>query len=272
MRPDWSTLGQTERDTTYNNNLAVADSAALIERRNAASAALRAERSGHLDVPYGPRERNKIDLYPAEDPGAPCLVFIHGGYWQRNTREDFATFARGPLGAGRSVAMPGYSLAPDVTLTDIVDEISAMLDRLVAIGSEHGLAQGKIIISGWSAGAHLAALALAHPAISAGLAISGVYALAPIRDTFLNEKLALSDREIAELSPLNLPVVDKPMAIAYGTRELPMLIEDSRELHGRRAAAHASGALLPIAGADHFTILEQFERPDSELMQQLILL
>lgn len=272
MRPDWKALGQAERDAAYNNNLAVPDSPALIARRNAASLTFRAEHAQHLDVPYGARERNKIDFFPAEDPAVPCLVFIHGGYWQRNTREDFATFARGALAAGWSVAIVGYSLAPDVPLAGIAAEITAMLDGLPAIGREHGLAQGRIVISGWSAGGHLAALALEHPAVSAGLAISGVYELGPIRDTYLDEKLALSEPDIAELSPLRLPVIGKPLTLAYGTRELPMLVEDSREFHAHRASAHAPGALVPIAGADHFTILEQLEQPDSEMMRQLLAL
>ncbi len=61
------------------------------------------------------------------------------------------------------------------------------------------------MLAGWSAGAQLAALHLGHPAVAAGLALSGVYDLAPIRDTYLNDKLQLSDDEIATLSPLRLP-------------------------------------------------------------------
>ena len=41
MLPGWSTLSRAERDAAYNNNAAVADSAALIERRNAQSAVFR---------------------------------------------------------------------------------------------------------------------------------------------------------------------------------------------------------------------------------------
>jgi dienelactone hydrolase len=122
------------------------------------------------------------------------------------------------------------------------------------------------VVSGWSAGGHLTAMALAHPRVAAGLAISGVFELAPIRDTYLDEKLRLTDEEVATLSPLRLPVVQKPLAIAYGTNELPALVADSRDLHARRSAAGAPGALLPIAGADHFTILEELRRPDGALV------
>ena len=48
-------------------------------------------------------------------------------------------------------------------------------------------------------------MALSHPLVKAGLAISGVYDLGPIRDTVLNVALKLTDKEVAELSPLQLP-------------------------------------------------------------------
>ena len=270
MRLDWSKLAQAERDAAYDNNRAVANSAALIEKRNEASAAFRAAHADHLDIPYGPKERMKFDLYPAKDPQAPCLVFIHGGYWQRNRREDFSAFAAGVMAHGWSVAIPGYSLAPEATLAEIVAEIKLSLTWLAAQGGKHGLASGPIIVSGWSAGAQLAAMVLTHPAVAAGVAISGVFDLAPIRDTYLNEKLRLSDGEVTSLSPLLLPVVNKPLLISYGTRELWPLIEDSRDLHKRRVTANAAGALVPIPGADHFTILQQLQSVDTAVVRHIL--
>ncbi len=265
MLAGWAKLSQAERDAAYNNNAAVVDSAALVERRNVASAAFRAAHPSGLDVPYGPAPRQRFDLFPAAAPTAPCLVFIHGGYWQRNTREDFACFAEGMLAHGWSVALPGYSLAPEVTLTQIVEEIESALTWLAADGPRRGIGGGPIVVSGWSAGGHLTAMALDHPRVTAGLAISGVYELAPLRDTYLDDKLRLTDAEIATLSPLRLAAVPKPLAIAYGTAELPALVADSRDLHAHRTAAHAPGPLIPIAGADHFTILEDLRRPDGKL-------
>ncbi len=265
-RRHWADLDRGGRGACYDNNAAVADSAAQVAARNADSADYRAAHGGHLDIPYAKGTRTAFDLYPVSDPAAPCLVFLHGGYWQRNARADFACFAAGPNAAGWSVAMPGYTLAPETGLTGIVGEIGAALDWLAREGPGHGIA-GRIVLSGWSAGAQLATLHLGHPAVAAGLAISGVYDLAPLRDTYLNDKLALTDEEIETLSPLRLPVVHKPLTVAYGTRELPALIRDGRNLHALRAAAHAPGPLLPVANADHFSILDAFRRPDGLLVR-----
>ena len=133
-RLNWAALSQAERDAAYDNNAAVKNSAALIAERNRASETLRASRKSFLDVPYGDHERTKIDLYPAADKTAPCLVFLHGGYWQRNSREVFAMLVEGVAAHGWSVAIPGYSLAPDASLTEIVTEISQSLDWLAKNG------------------------------------------------------------------------------------------------------------------------------------------
>jgi arylformamidase len=127
-RQNWAALSQAERDAAYDNNKAVANSPALIAARNEASAKFRASHATALDIPYGKRERTKIDLYPARDKAAPCLVFIHGGYWQRNSRDVFAMLVEGVAAHGWSVAIPGYSLAPEASLSEIVGEISLALD------------------------------------------------------------------------------------------------------------------------------------------------
>ncbi|WP_429818979.1 alpha/beta hydrolase [Ensifer sp. B1-9] len=252
----WATLSQEQRDASYNTNIAVKNSAELIERRAAASKIYRAAHAKALDIPYGDKPRMAFDLYPGEKAG-PCLIFIHGGYWQRNSREVFATYAEGVNKAGWSFAIPGYTLAPEATLTEIVGEIRQSLDWLAANGAKYGVS-GPYVLSGWSAGGHLTAMLLGHPAVAAGLGIAGVYELGPLRDTYLNEALKLTEVEIETLSPLRLPVVHKPMAITCGENDLPALISDSRRLHAMRTAAGATGPLIALAGENHFTILSQF--------------
>jgi arylformamidase len=268
---DWGAMSRAERDAAYNNSAAVKNSVELNAAREAASAAFRAAHPGHLDLRYGPRERNTWDLFPAGDPNAPCIVFIHGGYWQRNSKDQFANLIAGPYARGWAAALPGYTLAPDASLSEIVAEINAALDWLAANGPAHGI-DGKVVLSGWSAGGHLTAMCLGHQRVSAGLAISGLHELGPIRDTYLNEKLRLTDDEIAALSPLRLPGVAKPLAITYGTAELPPLVADSRNLHAKRAAAHLPGALIPMPGADHFTIVHELRDADGALTKQALLL
>ena len=129
----------------------------------------------------------------------------------------------------------------------------------------HMVLQGLIILSGWSAGGHLTAMVLDHPSVRAGLAISGIFELGPIRDTYLNERLKLTDEEIATLSPVRMSSVSKPLAITYGTAELPALVGNSREYHAHRARSHLPGPLIPVPNANHFTIMEELRSPNGIL-------
>lgn len=266
---EWAYMTQEERDQAYNNTAAVPRAAEIQAARSAASALFRAARPALIDVAYAAGERTRFDLFPAAEPTSPCLMFIHGGYWQRGGKDTVSVLAEGVRPLGWSVAFPGYDLTPNVTLTALVAQLHAALDWLSERGPDFGIA-GPIVVAGHSAGGHLAALSLGHPSVVAALSISGVFELGPLRDIGLNDALRLTDLEVATLSPLRLPVVNKPMGIAYGTAELPALIEDSRQLHARRSAAHAPGPLIPVVGADHFGILDELQKPDGLLTRAVL--
>ena len=101
---------------------------------------------------------------------------------------------------------------------------------------------------------------LDHPKVAAGLSISGVFELAPLRDSpHVNDKVKLTEVEIESLSPIRLPGVNKPLAIAYGTSELPAMIGSSRNFHAYRSQSHLPGPLIPIVKTNHFTVLDETE-------------
>jgi arylformamidase len=199
--PDWRGMSQGDRDLGLNNGVHVPASAELVAGWDRRSAEMRAKYPDHLDLRYGPRQRNRIDFFKAAEK-APTLLFIHGGYWQTRAKESFALFAAGPMAHGINVALTGYTLAPDATLDEIVAETHAAIDflaeQLPALGGD-----GKgIVVSGWSAGGHLTSMALSHPQVRAGMAISGIYDLEPIRHSYLNVKLALDEAASRRNSPM----------------------------------------------------------------------
>lgn len=269
---DWMTMSLEARNLAYNNVAHVGPDVTAEKNKGweAASTALRAERSQHLDLAYGSRERTKWDLYPAADPAAPCLVHIHGGYWQRGAKEIFACLAEGAFAHGWSAALMGYTLAPEASLTQITDELRTSFDWLEANAADRGI-EGPVIVTGWSAGGFLTAFILDHPKVAAGLAISGVFDLAPLRDSpHVNDKVQLTEIEIETLSPMRRPGIDKPLAIAYGTGELPAMCASSRDYHAQRAAAHLPGDLVPVTHTNHFTVIDELRRPDSGLMHTVL--
>jgi arylformamidase len=259
--PDWRTMSQEARDRGLNNGEAVSGSANIVAGWDARSAALRKRLPDHLDLRYGPRERNRIDFFKAR-ASAPTLLFIHGGYWQHRAKETFALFAEGAMAHGINVALVGYTLAPDATLDQIVAEIDAGIDflgvQLPALGGE-----GRgIVVSGWSAGGHLTAMALANPNVRAGLGISGIYDLEPIRHSYLNVKLGLDEAASRRNTPMMQPEgPPKPLSLVVGSAELPLLRKQTADFAAHRARGGLPVTYEEIPGADHFTIMNEMAAP-----------
>jgi acetyl esterase/lipase len=259
-------MDQAALDAAYNNAAAVRNSSALLQEFDQRSAAMRAAHGEHLDLRYGPAPRQRIDYFAADKPG-PLLIFIHGGYWQMRAKETFSFMAAGPLAHGMHVAMVGYTLAPDISLSGIVAEVRASIAWLRNHAADFGGDPARMIVSGWSAGGHLTALCLDEPGVIGGVAISGISDLEPVRLSFLNEKLQLSDAEETSLSPLHLPLSARPLTIVYGTGELPELQRQSEQFGDARR--NLAGKVLPLPEHNHFTILNELAAPDGAITRQV---
>ena len=263
--PDWRSMTQEDRDLGLNNGVAVAGSGDMVAGWERRSTEVRDRHSNHLDLRYGPRERNRIDFIKAAEKG-PTLVFIHGGYWQMRAKEVFTLFAEGPMAHGINVALFGYTLAPDATLDEIVAEIHQGLDFLAGQLPGMGGDAGRIVVSGWSAGGHLTSMALSHPHVKAGMAISGIYDLEPIRHSYLNVKLKLDEA----MSRRNSPVMQaggamKPLSLVVGSAELPLLRQQTADFAGHRAKYGLPVTYEEIPGANHFTIMNELASPTGRI-------
>lgn len=260
-------LSQALCDAAYDNTRAVTDSAQQIADFEARSTELVQQSAGQLDVPFGAAERLRYDFFEG-DSGASTLLFIHGGYWQMRHKNTFRFVAQGALAHGLNAALIGYTLAPDATLTQIVEQVRAGIAAVRSHALEQG-GNGRILLCGWSAGGHLTAMGLDCEGVVAGMGISGIYDLAPIAHTYLNQALRLSAAEVEQLSPLCQPVTHKPFVTAYGTAELPQLQAQSQAF-----AVHRGGILedaeMAIDGADHFSILNALAQDDGVLLHALL--
>jgi acetyl esterase/lipase len=265
----WGGMTRAQLDAAYNNSAAVKNSDQKIADYTERSARIRAQQDGLRDLRYGPKPRNLIDIYRSGAANAPLFVFIHGGYWMRNGKETFACTAAGPLAHGIDVAMIGYTLAPEATLTAINDEIHAALRFLRAEAPKLGTGQNGVILSGWSAGGHLTAMALAE--VDAGLPISGVYDVEPCRHNYVNDTMRMSADEARAMSPiLHLETQRKPMIIAYGQLERPEFQRQSRDYHAAREKAGLPSELLPLDGHEHYSILEELAAPEGKITHALL--
>src|SRR6195952_642308 len=219
----------------------------------------------HIDLRYGPRERNRIDFLKAADK-ASTLLFIHGGYWQSRAKEVFTVVAEGPMAHGINVALIGYTLAPDATLDQIVGEIHAGIDFLSGQLPALGAADEGIVVSGWSAGGHLTSMALSHPKVRAGMAISGIYNLEPIRHSYLQENLKADEATGRRNSPVMMeggPL--KPLSLVVGSAELDLLRKQTADFAGHRARYGLPGGYEENPRPDHFSVLHEMMSPKGRI-------
>lgn len=270
-----------DHEAEYNNRIRIAEFGAIAARWAAESAAHRQAARAALDQPYGPGERQRYDLFHAGVPAAPLVVFIHGGYWQLGSGPDTAFAARALTAAGIDVAIPSYSLCPAVGIRDIIDEMRRCLVALWA-------ATGKRpVVAGHSAGGHLTAALLATdwravpdaqdvPAdlVHTGLAISGVFELAPLIPTTINARLRLDPEAAAAASPLFWPPPPpgRTLVAAVGEHETPEFHRQSRAIVERWARAGVTTEYLAVAGVHHFTIVDELARPGNALFDRLVAL
>jgi len=268
----WETMDRATLDRAYNNSAAVPESGAMFKEWLVRSEKVRADHPEHLDMAYGPRPRNKIDYFSAGQD-TPVLVFIHGGFWQMRSKDDFAFLAESFLSSGISVAMVGYPLGPDATMDEIVADTHAAIRYLAAELPKLGGDPRRVVVSGWSSGGHLATMVLDEPSLRAGLSISGIFELEPLLKSYVNDKLHMDVAMVRRNSPiLLLPKSSKQLDLFAGSAELPEMRRQTADYASARRAAGLPVQYAEIPGANHYTILHSMMNNDGEIHQALVVL
>ena len=114
------------------------------------------------DVSYGAHERNKLDLnIPKDNDGEIGLVlFIHGGAWIGGDKESYEKGIESAASHyGFAAASINYRyISEDTDMHDELDDITMALAKIKEIGLENGVNINKVLLTGDSAGGHLALL------------------------------------------------------------------------------------------------------------------
>ena len=254
-------------ESEYDNRARVPEHPAIFAQWAKDAAAWRAERPPET-VRYGSTERAAADLFEAGH--GPVVAFIHGGYWQAMDRSLFSHVARGLNLCGVSVAVVGYDLCPAVTLAGIAAQVRD------ACGVLADRTNGPLVVSGHSAGGHLAACMLSDAGradVFAAYSISGLFDLAPLTETKLNGALGLDSDEAARLSPLLWrPPAGKAVDAVVGELESSEFHRQSRELAERWSAAGMEARYDVLSGANHFTAIAPLADPTSSMVARVVAL
>ncbi len=246
----------------YNNRARVPEHPAIIARWAAESKAYRNINPPRV-IEYGPGERNTLDLFDAGD--GPAVMFIHGGYWQALDKSFVSHMAAGLNALGVTVAVPSYDLCPNVRIGDIVEQMRA------ACSIVQRATNAPVIVAGHSAGGHIAACLLATEAhVPTAYAISGLFELAPLIPTSINEKLGLDEAEALSLSPLLWPAPEgKTLDAIVGADESSEYLRQSAAIVAAWGEDGVATRYEEIESANHFTVIASLEDSNSAMCERL---
>ena len=245
-------------DLAYSNGALIAGAAAYPGRWAARAAAFRAGARAQLGVVYGPGERQRFDLFLPDATPAGLLVFVHGGYWLEFGRESWSHLAAGALARGWACAMPSYTLAPAARISAMTAEVA----QAVRVAS--GMVAGPVVVTGQSAGGHLAARMgcadLGLDRVVRVVPISPLSELGPLLATSM--RLGLDAAEVAAESPARLRL--RPGCAAHvrvGGQERPAFLWQARVL-----SEAWDCAWTVEAGRHHFDVIDGLQDGGSGLM------
>lgn len=268
----------TDWNDAYANRDHIPDADAFIPRWNDAAQAFRtelfAQGRAEIDIAYGDAARNRMDIFHPEGTAKGLLVFIHGGYWRLFDKSTWSHFAKGVVDNGWSVAMPSYTLAPDISISGITQEIGA------AVNMAAGKVSGDIRLAGHSAGGHLAARMICEDTpleksiverIVQTVSISGVHDLRPVLRLQINDELKLDEAEASAESPALLrPIADARAAVFVGDDERPEFVRQSTLLANIWTGLGADMTQVIDPGTHHFTVIDGLTSADSPLTRLIL--
>lgn len=199
------------------------------------------------------RQNTHRMLLARTDKPRANIVWIHGGYWRSGNANDSMHHAHACMDAGFNYTAVDYTLAPESTIDQMVEECISSVQALAT------LSPAPMIIAGHSAGAHLAAMvAAARPSLVHSLLLfSGIYDLRPLVHTEVNDTLQLTEDEAWRLSPIRMPFPPTIGSFVFhGEQESAQFALQSQAM-AKRLWTQAQA----VPGADHFDVVLDADFP-----------
>lgn len=249
---------------------------AIIGQYASRSLPARSMAGAKLDLVYDAVSGEKLDLFGTR-PGElrPLVLFIHGGYWRALSKEHSAFMAPMLSDLGIASAAPDYTLAPGASLTEITRQMRAALAYLWREAASLGIDRNRIVVTGSSAGGHLAGtlmmsgwqqdFGLPGQILKAALPLSGLFELAPIAGSHVQDWMQLTPEEVETLSPLR--------HLAGSPRSVIAVAEHETSGFHRQTRAYADAlGMQEIQARDrnHFDIVFDLCDPATDVGQALL--
>jgi arylformamidase len=240
-----------ELDRNFNQRVWASNAEAVIARYGERSFETR-KRLRRETARYGESTDEVLDIFPALSRHAPVNVFVHGGAWLNFTKDDYS-FAAAPLvAAGITTVVLNFTNLPHISLPEMIAQVRRGIRWVGQNATRFGGDPQAICVSGWSSGAHLAAMALVNTVedrlpqglVKLAFCVSGPYDMEPVMLSARSAYVKITKEQERLLHPRhNATHYDTPFFIAYAERDTDEFRRQSQDF---AAALDQAGRLAGI--------------------------
>ena len=278
-KPVFLDYSQEQLDKAYDQSFWAPQMAELEAHDGATSAEVRRRMPPRTER-YGGSDVNLIDIFaPPNARGAPVLVFIHGGAWTRNSRQDVSFPAPALVKRGAVYLAPDFGSLKTLRLPEMIENCRLALEWTVRNAASFGGNPNRVFLAGHSSGGHLAACVLITDwarrglpadAIKGALLMSGMYDLYPVRLSSRSKFLHITPEEEMAASPMrHLNRITCPIAVTSADEDSPEFKRQSAVLADALQGMGRLASRTVAFNANHFQEDDRLGLPDSEISRAL---
>ena len=270
---DWRNLSAEEIEYEFNPQHSVPDFSSFQVERTRISEQARREMKADLDVAFGDGPTRTVDVFPAAPKDGvavrpPVHIFFHGGYWRTQDKANFAFIAKTLVAEGITTVVANYDLCPAATLDGAIESAMAAIAWTYRHAADYGSDPERITLSGNSAGAHIAAMAMGHDWSAEGLPadlvkgtvpISGIYDPEPAMHISVNAEIRMT-AEVARRNNVFLRYPGRPIPVALFVGGLETAQwQLQTELYAEHLRRHGFAPTVEtVPERHHFNIMDQY--------------
>ncbi len=245
------------------------------------SAITRTNLKSAIDISYGKSEKQKLDFFSSPDINSPTVIFFHGGYWPRGDKSVYSFLANSFVKNNINFLAVGYDLCPKISITQIVLQAQEAIVWIWQNANKLEINKDKFIVSGHSAGGHITGMMmgtewnkissdLPNNLILAGIPISALNLLEPIRHTTLNDALKMDKEEAKSQSPIYLPPkTNAQQLIVYGANETDEFHRQSNIYYEKFKSKERKIERFIVQDADHFDEMNDLSNESSKFFKKM---
>jgi acetyl esterase/lipase len=224
----------------------------------------------HAGIPYGDHSRLLLDVHrPTDSRPAPIVVFLHGGGWRSCGRDDAFHAPIGPTlaRAGLLAVVPDYRLYPNVRFPSFVEDAARAVAWAKARADDFGGDSQRLVLAGFSAGAHIAALlaydrsflsacGLAAGAVTGVCGLSGYYDFTTDDDPFVERVFPAESLTYAAQPARHVSSDAPPSLLVHGLADGIVQPAQTDRLEAALRAAGAAVRAMRLPDDDHHSYLQ----------------